>query len=350
VRQLKKRRENGDSTVIFLICAICSVVSIVACAWGSNKLCFRKESGEPSCLKRDKTNTEEEEEPPKTTAPEPEHTQSAASSQSTFSAPEREELGPIMSQLEALRNSGEEPNLEELGPIMSKLEAMGLVRSDSMEMTNDPRFFQENILNKRLAAFSGLSVVATLMVGFTKGSISQGVDLGRAFTFEGQLQGVGFLLDCGGLFINIIATYVSVAQIYHVYRLESAGPTGFEMATSYYLNPNIVAWRHLAIKCLLLGLPVFLISIGLQVEVEMGNAAATPSHPSLIVARCFGLAAMCLFSMMGAVVWYIHSLHDRVFRDRYQVAMADQSPFLSHVQALMAARRQLPRGTESFDV
>merc|ERR1719235_1092150 len=101
------------------------------------------------------------------------------------------------------------------------------------------------------------------------------------------------------LFANIIATYVSVAQIYHTYRLETAGPTGFEMATSYYLNPNIVAWRHLAIKCMLNSLPLFMISTGLRMQIHFDRAAVAPEAPSEYVARTLGFAFMLFYFVMG---------------------------------------------------
>jgi len=221
-------------------------------------------------------------------------------------------------------------DLEKLGPVMASLEGLGLFRSESMDMSNDPRFFQASILNKRLAAFSGLGVVSGLMVGFTQSSVKS---LGNMdfTTLEGKLHGLAFLITSIALFANIIATYVSVAQVYHVYRLESAGPTGFEMATSYYLNANIVAWRHLAIKCLLLSLPLFLVSTGIQIEVSLGSASSTPRRPSLMLARCCGIGVMCLYCTMGAVVLYIHSIHSWIFRDRYQVAMEHQTPFMSRL-------------------
>jgi hypothetical protein len=231
--------------------------------------------------------------------------------------------------------------LEELGPLMSKLEAAGLFRSDSMEMSNDPRFFQGSILNKRMAAFSGLGVVSGLMVGFTQSSVRNIGNLNFT-TLEGQLNAAGFTLSCFGLFANIIATYVSVAQVYHVYRLETAGPTGFEMATSYYLNPNICAWRHLAIKCLLLSLPLFLLSTGIQIEVAMGSAAGKIKHPSLMVARVCGISVMALYAAMGAVVWYIHSVHAWIFRDRYEVAMDSQS----RVHTMVASGRERARRSQ----
>merc|ERR1719218_469888 len=137
----------------------------------------------------------------------------------------------------------------------------GLVHSESMHVTNDPRFFQDSVLSKRLAAFGGLSVVSGLMVGTCSDVISMKKDINLA-TLEGKLQLVSFSIMTFVLFANIIATYVGVAQIYHTYRLETAGPTGFEMATSYYLNPNIVSFRHLAIKGMLHSLPLYLVATG----------------------------------------------------------------------------------------
>merc|ERR1719424_2560003 len=175
-------------------------------------------------------------------------------------------------------------DLEKLGPVMSSLEGLGLFRSESMDMSNHPRFFQASILNKRLAAFSGLGVVSGLMVGFTQSSV-RGLGNMDFTTLEGKLQFASFLITSIALFANIIATYVSVAQVYHVYRLESAGPTGFEMATSYYLNPNIVAWRHIAIKGMLHSLPLFLISTGMRIEINFDRAASEPLPPPFWLAR-----------------------------------------------------------------
>jgi len=248
----------------------------------------------------------------------------------------------------APKEEEEEPvphNFEELGPVMSSLEKLGLFRSDSMEMSNDPRFFQGSVLNKRMAAFSGLGIVSGLMVGFTQSSIRSLSNMDFT-TIEGVLYGVGFIISCVGLFANIIATYISVAQVYHVYRLETAGPMGFEMATSYYLNPNVVAWRHLAIKCLLLSLPLFLVSTGIQIEVTMGSQANVPKRPSLKMARAWGFSMMGLFFAMGGVVWYIHTIHAWIFRDRYDVAMENQSPYMHRVQSMMASGRSKRAGSQ----
>merc|ERR1712178_46145 len=99
-------------------------------------------------------------------------------------------------------------------------------------------------------------------------------------SLEGNLQLLSFTIMTLVLFANIVATYVGVAQIYHGYRLETAGPTGFEMATSYYLNPNIVCWRHLAVKCMLNSLPLFLVSTGIRINVNFERQVTEPVAPS----------------------------------------------------------------------
>merc|ERR1711953_954148 len=112
--------------------------------------------------------------------------------------------------------------------------------------------------------------------------------MGNLSTLEGNLQLLSFGIMTLVLFANIIATYVGVAQVYHAYRLETAGPTGFEMATSYYLNPNIVSWRHIAIKGMLHSLPLFLISTGMRIAVNFDRVAIKPSEPSFWTARLIG--------------------------------------------------------------
>lgn len=246
---------------------------------------------------------------------------------------------------------GGNDDIEELGPVMAGLERVGLFRSDSMEMSNDPRFFQQSILNKRMAAFSSLGVISGLMIGFTQGSIKNMKEMDPT-TVEGGLHLAGFIFTSIGLFANVVSTYVSVAQMYHTYRLETAGPTGFEMATSYYLNPNVVAWRHVAIKCMLLSLPLFLISTGIEVEINVVSASERPHRPSRNVARAIGISSLVGFVIMAWITFYIHRIHAWVFQDRYEVAMMHQSPYVQRVQSMMRADRRQSAlgGRTSLDV
>lgn len=216
----------------------------------------------------------------------------------------------------------------------------GLIQSESMDLQNDPRFFQGNVLNKRLSAFSGLSVVSGLMVGTASGVISMKKDINFQ-SYEGIMQLVSFSLMTLVLFLNVNATYVGVAQIYHTYRLETAGPTGFEMATSYYLNPNIVAWRHLAVKCMLTALPIFLVSSGIRISVAFERSAEveeikiTPFN-----ARVLGLVFLALYLIAGWIMYYVHLKHCAVFKDNYELAKERELPYLKHVQSMMTGRRR----------
>jgi hypothetical protein len=227
---------------------------------------------------------------------------------------------------------------QELHPIMEVLEQKtGLIHSESMEMTNDPRFFQGSVLNKRLAAFSSLSVVSGLMVGTSTAVISMKKDMDLD-TFDGQLHFVSFGIMTLVLFANVIATYVGVAQVYHSYRLETAGPTGFEMATAYYLNPNIVSWRHIAVKSMLHSLPLFLISTGMRIAVNFDRVAIKPSGPSFWTARLIGFFCMAVYMAMGIVVWYLHQKHTAIFRENYGHAKERETPYLTHVRGMMSSK------------
>jgi len=218
-------------------------------------------------------------------------------------------------------------------------EHVGLIQSESMDLQNDPRFFQGNVLNKRLSAFSGLSVVSGLMVGTCSAVISMKKDV-NFVSFEGTMQLASFSLMSIVLFLNVMATYVSVAQIYHTYRLETAGPTGFEMATSYYLNPNIVAWRHLAVKCMLNSLPIFLISTGIRISVNFERLVHEPEMPTAFTARFLSLTFLGSYFLAGCVVYYVHQKHMAIFRENYETVKGQELPYLKHVQTLMSSRRR----------
>jgi len=232
----------------------------------------------------------------------------------------------------------------ELDPVMSALESVtGLVRGESMQLTNDPRFFQSTVLGKRLAAFSGLSVVSGLLVGTCSEVIGMKKDI-NVYEFDGQLQLCSLVIMSVVLYANIVATYIGVAQTYHTIRLETAGPTGFEMAASYYLNPNIVAWRHLAIKCMLNSLPLFMVSTGFRMQVKFDRVAEPAVAPSLYVARTLGTIFMIFYFVMGAALYYLHTKHMAIFRERYEVVADVEAPLRNHVHTMMHhGRRTGPR-------
>jgi len=233
---------------------------------------------------------------------------------------------------------------------MRFIEATGLVRSESMTLVNDPRFFQGNVIDKRLQAFSGLGVISGLLVAT---AIDQIFNMKKDMvlsTVDGLFQLLGFASMTTVLFCNVLATYVVVAQSYHTYRLMTAGPNGFEMATSYYLNRNMVVWRHMAVKCMLFSLPMFLISSGIRMLVkfdrdelrqplwvQMGDVEPTglpPPKPQIGGFSILGICVCITYVVAGLVLYLIDHKHQLVFRDRYSVVMERERPLLQHVHGL----------------
>jgi hypothetical protein len=152
--------------------------------------------------------------------------------------------------------------------------AVGLARAESMDMTNDPRFFSKNIMDKRLSAFKQLTIVSTLMFGTALGQtfkMKKDMNFGEWQAYVGNIaiwQFAGFVIAVIVSIMCLISLYVIVHQLFYTYRLMTAGPTGFEQASVFYLTKVITMWRHFAIKCLFQGLTLFLVLVGLQLLVK----------------------------------------------------------------------------------
>lgn len=217
-----------------------------------------------------------------------------------------------------------------------------------MDITNDPRFFNDNVLNYRLAAFSGLSVVSGLMV---QNAIDQLFGMSKdmpifnsqsaILDWDGAIQLFAFILLVWILFSNFLAVYVGVAQPYHTLRLMTAGPTGFDAAVSYYLNRNIVSWRHLAIKGMLQSIPLYIFQMGLRLVVKFDRDTAaskdlpadTPTH-SIIQ----GVVFCVLMQILAALLIWVHTKHFEIFRERYDVMTEMVKPMQGYMAQQMNPR------------
>merc|ERR1712232_404880 len=200
------------------------------------------------------------------------------------------------------------------------LEGFGMARAESMEITNDPRFFTDNVINYRLAAFGSTGILSGLFIGQAMSDI-MGMDKNMDPTrWIGCIQLSCFTLLCVILFFNVLATYVSVAQPYHCYRLMTSGPTGFECAASYYLNKNIATYRHLSVKCMMVSLPLYIIQMGLRVQVKFdrGNKDGPDLDKNApLYSDLEGVVFGSLLIVMGLFLFGIHYTHFAVFQERY---------------------------------
>lgn len=219
------------------------------------------------------------------------------------------------------------------------MEAVNIVKSDSMDITNDPRFFTDNVINYRLAAFSGLSVVSGLMI---QNAMDHIFDMDKRIKIDslpGICQAIAFFTLLVVLFLNVIATYVGVAQPYHTVRLMTAGPTGFESAASYYLNKSVTVYRHLAVKAMLISLPLFMMQSGLRliVKFKRENGHDEMQALSLWEAQFMGFLSCAILISMGLFVMYMDWKHKVIFQERY-ATMTTHPSMTAHMQSLMQPR------------
>lgn len=248
------------------------------------------------------------------------------------------------------------------GMFMSVMENTGVVRSESMEITNDPRFFSGNVIDKRLAAFHIAGVVSVIM---TKTAMSEIFSMKKDITNktfdptvdnDGWAQILGFVTLSLVLWCNIVSVYVTIAQIYHTYRLMTAGPTGFEMAASYYLNRNMIFWRHFGIKCMLGSLPLLIMSTGLRLLIKFDRGSVTKpkwlneakptavplTTPHIGSISLIGLFVCVVYLFVSVFIYYVHLKHVAVFRERYSLVMVNDDHmrgFLTHVETMSARGR-----------
>lgn len=245
---------------------------------------------------------------------------------------------------------------------------MGLARSDSWDMVNDPRYFSENVIDKRLAVFSdgGLAVVSGLLLSMV---IDQVNDMNKAFsldTVDGWLQFAAFAIMAALIFCYMLSLYVSVAQLYHTLRLVSAGSLGYDMASMYYLNPRIMFWRHLAIKVTLLSLPLFVVASALRMVFKIDEASrdmtgVLPDRVSHLQARItlpaggsvtlLGLMACMFFCAQGCCFWcVIHRHHNQIFEEKYAYCKRLQRPLMDRASDTVRRARDQWTFWKSTDV
>jgi len=215
-------------------------------------------------------------------------------------------------------------------------------RAESMDISNDPRFFTDSVIDKRLVALGSLVVVSTLLL---ENAADIGFEMRKRMSLhsvESTFQLGAFVILMGVLLANVLSVYVGVAQPYHTLRLATSGPAGFEASASYYLNKDIIVFRHVAVKSMLLSVPWFVLANGLrmvpkfvwdaqdaapkkhQQEHVKGNESAVdigmlgfhPPTRQLMLHMESGFFIV-LFVLAAIVVWTMHLQHLRIFQENY---------------------------------
>lgn len=195
-----------------------------------------------------------------------------------------------------------------------------MARVDSMDITNDPRFFAGNVMEKRLSAFKSLTLVSSIMFGT---ALHQCFSLKKDMNFadvEGMVwnvaiwQIIGFFLALMIAIQCLLSLYIIAQQLFYVYRLMTAGSLGFDLAAVFYLTRTITMWRHLAIKLLFNGMLKFLILCGIQLFVTFYKdaAAVKDKHDVEMVVNMVNSSSVAYNLLHGELAPPIHTLSMKV--------------------------------------
>lgn len=221
----------------------------------------------------------------------------------------------------------------------------GMLRAESMDLNNDPRFFSGNVIDKRLGAFGSLSIVSGLMLGTSMSQcfgLSKDFDLTPEWPYIGYFQLVGFILQMSVTFMCLIALYVTAHQLFYTFRLMTSGPTGFECASVFYLSRAVVMWRHFSIKCLFNGLWIFMLSSGFQLLGKFYKDALETHDPPkaqlrMDLALNMAIGVAVCFTAMAVLLYVIRAQHLTAFREQYTNIKAISRP-IADTARFMAMR------------
>jgi hypothetical protein len=245
-------------------------------------------------------------------------------------------------------------------------------RENSMDLVNDPRFFQANVIEKRLLAFSGLSVVASLLLGSSVNilfTLKKDVSLNTPL---GYCQLLSFCILSITAFSLATATFVQIQQVFYTYRLLTAGNSGFEQASLFYLNSTIVTWRHFAMRWMLRGLIFYMLGSGALVGVKFYkdaedadkhalaikmvailqqgdtlNQTAIKQRLGLIdneqpldmnVHKALAAVVTFCFCVCAAVLVYIKKVHNDVFKGIHQFAYERETALTVPLREIQSGR------------
>mmetsp|Transcript_55443 Transcript_55443/g.89640 ORF Transcript_55443/g.89640 Transcript_55443/m.89640 type:complete len:231 (+) Transcript_55443:3-695(+) len=201
-------------------------------------------------------------------------------------------------------------------------------REGTAELTNDPRFFTENVIDKRLAAFEAVAIVTEIMAAE---AVKQCFELSKEFAFTGNLfviaimQLTGFIMMVLVMFMDLVACSVLSLQLFFTIRLMTAGPTGFDKAARFYTDRRMWIWRERAIFCVKWSIVGFMMSSGFMLcvkfyldgapEVEMESMHM--KNEEYQGHKILAVLVLVLFTVLSAALAHLMMQHQRVFDESY---------------------------------
>mmetsp|Transcript_1863 Transcript_1863/g.4277 ORF Transcript_1863/g.4277 Transcript_1863/m.4277 type:complete len:221 (-) Transcript_1863:109-771(-) len=188
-------------------------------------------------------------------------------------------------------------------------------RTESMEVSNDPRMMAKNILLKRMGAFHVIAVSAVLLGNL---SLKEMSDLQKD-EITGEVQYLAFFALGMTFLMNFCTVVIIIQQLFYITRLSTMSANGFEVAQTYYLNHNVITMRHCATWMFFICIPIFMLAVAGVVFVKFGKRY----EMSLPVVVFLVLSSLGLF--------IVNRRHRYLFQAKYEMAMSHHSPLVEHL-------------------
>lgn len=222
-----------------------------------------------------------------------------------------------------------------------------LEREGTAELKNDPRFFTENIIDKRLAAFEAMAIVTELMAAE---AVKQCFELSAEFAFTGGMlhvaiiQLLGFSMMVSVMFMATVSTAVLSLQLFFTIRLMTAGPTGFDKAARFYQDQRMWTWRERAIFGVKWSLVIFMLSTGFMLYVKfytegapaVENESEEMREHEYSYHKVIAAAVLVIFGGLSGLLVRLVMVHQKVFDESYSSVDVSTNELNRH---LMSHRR-----------
>lgn len=212
--------------------------------------------------------------------------------------------------------------------VMEDHELSALEREGTAELTNDPRFMMENVLDKRLAAFEAIGIVTEILA--TEAG-KQCFEMAADFTWTGPLllfsilQVIGFLIMVAVMFMDLIAVSTLSLQLFFAIRLMTAGPTGFDKSARFYADRRMWLWRERAIFGVKWSVVGFFLSSGIMLCVkfyvegapEVEEMSERQHDKEYIGHKILAGSILLIFCVMAGCLTNLMVEHQRCFDENY---------------------------------
>jgi hypothetical protein len=215
-------------------------------------------------------------------------------------------------------------------------------REGTAELKNDPRFFTENVIDKRLAAFEAMAIVTELM---SAEAVKQCFELTNEYAWTGKMvhvaiiQFIGLALMISVMFMATVATAVLSLQLFFTIRLMTAGPTGFDKAARFYQDNRMWRWRERAIFGVKWSLCVFVLSTGFMLYVKFYTEGAPAveeeteelKEEEYHVHKIMASIILAIFIGLSGILACLVKMHQRCFDESYSTLDACHNELNRHL-------------------